>query len=224
MNLKVRIVNGHASSTVLEPYFLPVPESLKESMGNNATASMAHFGVIDTQTPASLERFRAYNSFFWVSENALVVRDQQGGARISPFSPNFNYTVNEGVLQGLIASAQPFFKFVAPLVILIVFFCMLLLSLIKIVYLVFAAVLVFVLGRVLKHQWTYGTAFRISLHAVTLPLLLSTALSLVNLDLDNLPFLATALLLAVVYINFRNIPPEVAVLPAEAPSPTLDSK
>jgi hypothetical protein len=220
--LEIHIVNGHASSTVLEPYFLPLPELLKEGIGDNS--STTHFGVIDTQTPASLERFQTHNAFFAVSQDALIVRDQQGGVRISPFSSSFNYTVNERVLYDLIGTAEPFFKFVAPIVVLIVFFAMLLMFAIELIYLVFVALLVFVMGRALKHKWTYGTAFRICLHAVTLPLLLSTAFSLVNLNMGSLPFLPTLLLLTVVFLNLRNLPKEVPVLPDEAPSPTPDGK
>jgi hypothetical protein len=216
--LEIHIVNGHASSTVLEPYFLPIPELLKEGIGENS--STTYLGVIDTQTPASLERFQTHSAFFAVSQDALVVRDQQGGIRISPFSASFNYTVNERVLHDLIGTAEPFFKFVAPIVVLIVFFAMLFMFAIELIYLVFVALLVFVMGRVLKHKWTYGTAFRICLHAVTLPLLLSTAFSLVNLNMGSLPFLSTLLLLAVAFLNLRNLPSEVPVVPHEAPPST----
>jgi hypothetical protein len=218
--LEVRITNGHASSTVLEPYFLPIPELVKESIGESSTTS--NFGVIDTHTSASLEHFQSYNSLFWVSENALVVRDQQGGIRISPFDPRLNYTVNERVLFDLITIAQPFFKFIAPVIVLIIFFGMLFVFAINLIYILFAALLVFVMGRVQKHKWTYGTAFRICLHAATLPLLLSVALSLVNLDIDNIPFLSTILLLVVVYFNFRNVPPEVPVVAHGAPFPVSE--
>jgi hypothetical protein len=221
--LEIHIVNGHASSTVLEPYFLPIPELLKEGIGENS--STTYLGVIDTQTPASLERFQTHNALFSVSEDALVVRDQQGGVRISPFSESLNYTVNERILHDLISTAEPFFKFVAPVVVLIVFFAMLLMFAIELVYLIFIALLIFVMGRALKHKWTYGTAFRICLHAVTLPLLLSTAFSLVNLNMGSLPFLPTLLLLAVAFLNLRNLPSEVPVVPHEAPPSTpLDTK
>lgn len=219
--LEVRIINGHASSTVLEPYFLPAPLMLKESLGSNASTT-PYLGVIDTQTPISLERFQAYNAFFWVSNNALVVRDQQGGIRISPFSPNFNYTVNEQVLGDMIRSTEPFFKFVAPLVVLIVFFGMLLLFAINLIYLIFAAIFVFIMGRFLKHKWTYGTSFRICLHAATLPLLLNVVFSLVNLDIGKLPFLSTALLLAVVYFSLRNLPASTPESHHVPPSPTIE--
>lgn len=217
--LEVRIINGHASSTVTEPYFLPIPEMLKESIGT----STLHLGVIDTQTPASLDRFASFDAVFSVSENALIARDERGGVRVNPFSPSLNYTVNEEVLRGLIGSAEPFFKFAAPLVVLIVFMAMLFMFTIELFYLVFAALLVFIMGRLMKHKWTYGTAFRISLHAVTLPLLLSAAFSLVNLNAGTLPFLSTILLLVVVFVNLRNTPSLPSTILDEVSSLTKDS-
>ncbi len=212
--LEVRIINGHASSTVAEPYFLPIPEMLKESIGT----STLHLGVIDTQTPASLERFSSFNALFSVSENALIIRDEGGSIRVRPFSSSFNYTVNEQMLRGLISGVEPFFKFAAPVVILVVFMAMLFIFTIELFYLIFAALLVFVMGRLMKHKWTYGTSFRICLHAVTLPLLLSTAFTLVHLDMMNLPFLSTILLLMVVFVNLRTLP-EPFVVPDESSSP-----
>jgi maltodextrin utilization protein YvdJ len=221
--LEVRIINGHASSTVTEPYFLPIPDMLKGSIGDNSSSTQ-NLGVIDTQTPASLERFQSYNVLFWVSGNALVVRDQQGGLRISPFSLDFNYIVNEKVLHDLIGIAQPFFKFVAPIVVLVLFIAMLLMFAVELVYLLFSALLVFIMGRLLKQRWSYGTAFRICLHAVTLPLLLSVALSLVHLDIESLPFLSTLILLGVVYFNLGNVSSETRVIPDEAPAPDNNTK
>lgn len=217
--LEVRIVNGHASSTVAEPYFLPIPKALEEGIGT----STRYLGVIDTQTPVSLERFSSFNALFSVSENAFIVRDERGSIRVSPFASNFNYTVNESLLRGLIVGAEPYFKFVAPLVILIVFIAMLFMFTLELFYLIFAALLIFIMGRLMKHKWTYGTAFRISLHAVTLPLLLSTAFTLVNLNIGTLPFFSTILLLVIVFVNTKNFPSEVLVVPDPAPSP-LDEK
>jgi hypothetical protein len=214
--LEVRITNGHASSTVAEPYFLPLPEFVKESMGSST--GILYLGVIDTGAPASLERFQPLNALFSISENALIMRDQQNGVRISPFGPDFNYVLNERVLSDFILRIEPYFKFVAPAVVLIVFLGMLLTFSVELMYLVFAALLVFVMGRILKHKWTYGTAFRICLHAATLPLLLSVAFSLVDLGMESLPFLSTILLLVVVFFNLRNVSPEVPVSAHEAPS------
>lgn len=217
--LEVSIINGHASSTVPEPYFLPVPEMLKESIGT----STLHLGVIDTQAPLSLDRFSSFNALFSVSENTFIMRDERGGVRVTPFSPSVNYTVNEEVLRDLIGGAEPYFKFAAPVVVLVVFMAMLLMFTIELFYLVFAALLVFIMGRLMKHKWTYGTSFRICLHAATLPLLLGTAFSLVHLDMVNLPFLSTILLLVVVFINLRTIPSELPTTLDEAPPSPRDS-
>ncbi len=197
--LEVKIVGGHATTTVPEPYYLPLPLFLQSVMGTSG--DLRFLGVIDMKTPVSLEQFKNYQSFFWLSENALVVEDG-GNVRVNMLDPTMNYTVNESNLRVLLTRAEPYFKFVAPVAVLLVFLAMVGAFILNLFYLIFAALLVFLLGKFWKKGWRYGTAYRIALHATTLPLLLSAMFSMVGLGAE-LPFFSTALLLLVVYLNFK---------------------
>ena len=214
--LEVRIVNGHATTTAPEPYYLSLPQMFKSTMASDT--DITSLGVIDTKSPPLLETFRGYHAFFWISANAIVLRDQDGGIRVNPFDTTLNYTVNKQGLMGIVGRIEPYFKFVAPMLVAAIFIAMLIAFAINLIYLAFSALFVWAMVRIMKRSWSYGTTFRVCLHATTLPLLMSVVLSLVNLDAGSLPFFSTILLLGVVYVNIKNMEPEQP-LPAPAPLP-----
>ena len=105
----------------------------------------------------------------------------------------------------MLNTIQPFFKFVAPILVLVIFVAMLLSFVLNLLYLLFGALLVMLMGKLVKQNWTYGTAYRLCLHATTLPLIVGLAFSMLPIGAENIPFLSTGLLLMVVYMNFRNV-------------------
>ena len=200
--LEVRVVKGHVATNVAEPYFLPLPDFMKEEKYNGEIP--LHLGVIDSKAPVTLAQFRSYHSLFWVAENALVMTEQGGTVRITPFGDDANFTVNEPALRGIVASVEPFFKFIPPILVLFIFAALLMTFVITLVYLLFDALLVYFMGKFMKRNWTYVESYRIALHAVTLPVIISAVLSLLlPQGGGNLPALTTVLLLIVVYVNFR---------------------
>lgn len=202
--LEIQINKGVATANVPEPYFLPIPELFKQ------TLSPRNFGesfvVIDTLTPFSLEQFNTYKAMVWLGGHQLALRESNGGVRIEPFTPQTNLTVNEGVLRTLEQRLQPWYKFAAVLAVVGVFLGLLIAFGVNFAYMLFGAVCIFLLGRLLKQRWSYSAAYRIGLHAMTLPVLLDTLFSALNLPLLNLPFLFTMVMLAIVVANFKHPP------------------
>ena len=121
--LVVRIDKGEVSTNVSLPYYLPIPEEIRTRMATSG--DILYLGVIDTETPVSLSQFKAYQAGFWLSKEYLVVDDGSGGIRVTKFGPQVNYTLNESILKGLMDTIQPFFKFVAPALVLMIFIGML---------------------------------------------------------------------------------------------------
>jgi len=221
--LELRVQNGVVTSNVVEPYFLPIPEMYKKVISQKG--DIEHLVVIDTKTPISLDAFRAYKSVIWVGGNAFVFYDNQLGIRIAPITKNANYVVNESTLHGIESRLSPYYVFFAPLMVLAIFLALMVGLGVNFIYLLFGALLVMLLGRfILKQKWGYGTAYRIGLHAITLPLLVDTLLSFVGLNIINIPLLQTVLLLAVVYLNYKDMKP-VKTNPAPMPTEsTLSEK
>ena len=215
--LEVRIDHGIVTSNVPEPYFLPVPEPLKKDMADKN--GVDHLVVIDTKTPMSLDQFRTYRSAVWVGKDQVTFYDNQRGVRITPLGPQTNYVVNEQTLHELESQLAPFYKFAPPLMVLAIFVGLMIAFGVNFFYLLFGAILIFLVGRLLfKQRWSYGQSYQIGLHAITLPLLVNTIISLLSFGAFDIPFLQTALMLGVVYVNYKGIKSTpVSVAPTPPP-------
>src|SRR3989338_10717550 len=88
---------------------------------------------------------------------------------------------------------------------------------VNLVYLFFGALLIFLLGKLLKEHWGYWKSYQIGMHAVTLPLLLNGALLIFMLGLTQIPLLYTLIMLVVVYANFAQRKPATPVTANEQP-------
>jgi maltodextrin utilization protein YvdJ len=138
---------------------------------------------------------------FWVTHDSVVGLGSDGELRVVKLG-KINATLDAAHLRTELSSVAPYFATVAPVAVLMIFIGMLLSFVAMLVYLLFDALFVFLLGKLLKQSWSYREAYHISLHAVTLPLLLSSIFFLMPVAAIQLPFLSSFVLLAVVYINF----------------------
>lgn len=210
--LELHVQNGIVTSNVEEPYFLPIPEAFKKEF--TPEKGIEHFVVIDTKTPISLDAFHEYKTVMWVGKDALAFYDNKQGIRIEPIGKDVNYVVNEGVLRGIESRMSPYYIFVAPTMVVAIFLGFMIALGVNFIYLILGALLILFLGRfILKQPWGYGTSYRIGLHAITLPLLADALFSVVGVNIVNLPFLQTVLILAVVYVNYKDIKQEVGIAP-----------
>lgn len=203
--LEVPIVNGIATTTVPQPFYLPIPAIFKDELRREF--GVEHLGVIDTTSPIALEKYREHRALFWIAEDALVMRGERDEMRVNAFDPNVNFTLSEQSLLGVINSLQPYFKFIVPLVVLAIFVGLCFAFAINLVYLLFPALIIYIAMLITKPKWTYGTAFQVCLHATTLPLLISALLSPLGFNLGNPPFASTAIILLVVFFNMRETEP-----------------
>lgn len=217
--LTVPIVNGIATTTAPQPFYLPIPAVMKGQFSQEF--GVEYLGVIDVTSPVSLEKYREHRALFWIAKNALVMRGQRDEMRVNPFASNLNFTLSEKGILNVINSFEPYFKFVLPVLILAIFIGLCFAFAINLVYLVFPAFIMYAVMGIWKHKWTFGTAFQVCLHAATFPLLLSALLSPIGFNLGSLPFATTILLLIMVFINIRTNEPETpATAPADEPAPS----
>ena len=201
-DLRIDIKDGHVSTNVTEPYTLPLPVTPSLLASSSLPRQLL---VIDTTNEITTEQFSSYNSVFWLSRDALVIADKKEGIRKVLLS-NINTTIDRATLRTLLLEIEPYFVFVSPLLVLGIFSALLLSFLIMLVYVLFDAILVFLLGKLLKRNWSYGTSYRICLHAITLPLFITSIFYLLPFPEVQLPFLSTATLLLIVYLNMKETP------------------
>ena len=208
--LEIRVDKGIVSTNVAEPYIFQIPPRLKEEMlEDDPFQSLA---VIDTVTPFSMEQWKAYKTIAWLGKSEIAIMDDGGGVRVESFGPEWNFTVNESVLRRGEERLQPFYKIAAPVIVLAIFLGFLVALGVNFLYLIFGAAFIFILGRLLKQRWSYGTSYRLGLHAITLPVLFETLLFATGFKALQFPFLFSAVTLLVVFMNFRGVAPTTTPL------------
>ena len=208
-DLVVTVVGGQVSVNKPEPYALPIPLLLRDAANQSGITSLI---TIDTMHEVSLEQFLSYHSVFWLTKGGIVGGDTVNGLRTLEFPPEMNITVEEGSVKQALGQLESLTPFIAPTIVLLLFLAFLFSFVILLLYLVIDALFILLIGRILNYDWTYGASYRIGLHAVTLPILFSSAISLVPLGNVSLPFLTALLSLVIVYMNFKD-----RVLPNAAP-------
>lgn len=199
-DLKITITKGEVTTNVQEPYFVDFPGDNSQQATSSALLRVA---TIDTKSEVTLDKFNAYNSVFWLSHNSLIALDSAKALHTVVLG-DVNATIDVAHIRSALSQIEPYFVFVTPLVVLLIFAGMAVSFLAMLVYLLVDAVLIYLLGKILKEHWSYAQSYHLALHAVTLPLLLSSVFYLMPIPGVQLPFLSTALVLLIVYLNFSN--------------------
>ncbi len=213
--LELRVEQGRVTSNVMEPYYLPLPTRFQDLVDQSGDPSIAHMAVIDTTEPITLEGLRSRNTLIWVGSNSVAFLESNNGMSVSALPSDLNTHITESKIRGIFDRVAPYLHLVGPLLVVMIFLMLVLGFAVTLVYLVFiGAPLIMLIGRMMSRPFSYSEAYRIGLHAVTLPLLAQQVLRLLSGGLPiDLPFLFTAVLLLVVWGNFRSGIP----LPAPVP-------
>lgn len=211
--LEIRIEKGNVSTNVTEPYRIPMPPEW------STADSPANLLVIDTAAPITKDAFDAYDTAGWLAKDTVAFADDFEGMTVDTIPPDLDFTMNEKELDALIAMVEPYFGVISPAIVAAILLFALFGMLFDLLYLFIGAFFIFLLGHLMRQYWTYGESYRIGLHALTLTLVVNVALRFFGVGLGNFPFLATVIMLVVVYMNFKDAPKKSAAAPSVAPTP-----
>ena len=215
--LVLHVEKGVLSSNVVEPYVVEIPSFWRGAMmGSGYT----HLAVVDTSATVTPEQFAAYQTPLWLSRTNVIIADNNHGLRIQPYGAQTSFTLSEALVSTFLTHVEPYFVWVAPTIVLLLFVLFFTVLLFNVVYLLFGALLIFLLGRFgLKQDWNYGTAYRIGLHALTLPVLADVFLTMGSFSFHVFPFIPTVLLLLIVYVNYKPARRETGEVVLATPPP-----
>ena len=209
--LVITVSGGKASTNVEEPHFFPWPSELREADG---TAPFENLLVINTIVPFSLEQFRSYRTAALLTQDSFIYAGDKGEIRIQPLAGVPDGKLDKRFVATVTERIAPFSKFVAPIIVIGAFLAGLALFSFELAYLLFGALLIWLLLRVKKVRVQYWKAYQIGMHAVTLGLLFQALMFAFGLNV-RLPFLFTALMLVVAFVNVRPVPVGTPTVPAQ---------
>ncbi len=199
--LEVTFKDGVASSNVEEPFTVALPQELISSDEFKRNhRDIKELLVIDTQETFNLETFKSSGALALLNHDTLAYQDDHGVVRIQPLDEVPNTTVTKSLIASFMGKIQPYLKALVGALPFLIFFGMFAFFVLTLFTLLFEALLVWGLAKIKKLDIGYVKAYQISLHAVTLSLLVGTVLLLLLPGL-NIPFLFTILLIFVTWFN-----------------------
>lgn len=154
----------------------------------------------------------------------MVAKDG-GQTQINNLNKVENVEINKQFAEGIASKAERVIASLRPVIlpllpVLIFIFVVLMLS--KLVYLLLGALIILFIARMNKMEMTYGYAYRIGLHSVSMVVILEF---LILLGLPRVPMLGTIVFAIFTWINIlspQKISPVLAE--AEAPEPSREYK
>ena len=191
--LELKIQDGKVSTNVQEPYYVSIPSGIDEGEDSQ------YLAVIDTKTPFSAAQFNAYNTLAWVTEDSVFVKgDSQ--FRTIDLTEAENFTLNKSVVDSFAAKAAPWLKLVLPVVVIGIFLVMLLSNMFMLVSMLFTALIIWLILRLLNKGLSYADSYKVGMYALTLGFFLDALKEVMHFP--GFPFMHTVITLVVVLVNF----------------------
>ena len=204
--LIVTIKNGEVSTNVEEPFSIPLsrfeelftPDSV---LGTN-TVSPENLIVIDTE--GQVDDFATYRTAVLITKKNVVIMDNDG-TRLYPLDGSMNYTLTKAEVNSGINQVSPFLDYIIPGMIIFTFLGLFLfVPSGHLLYLLFFALLFWLLAKITKINLTYKGCYKLGLHLVTIHATVFGLLFMLNIH-PNFPFLRTILLLVFGFFALKTI-------------------
>ena len=196
--LEVKVRNGEVSTNVKEPYKMSVKEVEKvfeENKDNVLGAKeedLENILVIDTS--GSMEDFEKYKTAVLITKKNIMYVNDQGRYETFPLSEVGDVTINRSMVETFVGSLAPFLNLVFPGLVLFVFIgAFIFIPLGKMTYLLFFALVLWIIAKLMKYVLSFGKAYQMGLHLVVITTTLFGLLSLIKVNI-TFPFLQTILL------------------------------
>ncbi|HSW48424.1 MAG TPA: DUF1189 family protein, partial [Candidatus Saccharimonadales bacterium] len=194
-NLDLNIKNGKLSTNVKEPYFITF------SGDKNQKDEVQNFAVIDTKTPFSVTQFNKYSTLAWVTSDSILVKDKnQGELKAIDLTKVQDFTLNRNSVNTFASKATPWLKLLLPIVTVGIVVGLFIVNMFLMVYILFVAILIWVVLKLIKKPLSYGEAYKVGMYAITLELLVGVVVAF--LHLTGFPFMSIIITLLVVAFNF----------------------
>ena len=181
-----------------QPLIIPFPGRLEEGDKKQLPENLAVFDKAGT-----VEDLEKYDTAILVNEKNLLVK-KAGEPGVYPLKDIPDTTLDKGKVVGAIGNVRKVSGWLLPLILIVPVFAGLMVyyAIFRGLYLVMIGGLLLLLGKALKTTVPYKNAFRIGLHAMTLPVLIDTLTSLINLQLPvTYWFLAINLVVGVLVLR-----------------------
>ena len=208
-DLVITIKDHKASINKPEPYVVSLPvdwanKTASTMPSENTKGDYDNVLVVDTKNEFSLDKYNSYKTFAWLTKDSVVITDNKG-IRVMPLSNVTDLVLDKTKVNDFVTLGTSFFAklvYLLPLALLLVVY----LALIgKLVYLLFGALIIWIISKVKGWGLNYGKSYQIGLHAITLPIIINALVGVLGIIFGfSLPPSAfSAIFVVVVLVNLN---------------------
>ena len=201
--LTITIKDGKASTNVQEPYFVKMPNSIKD---NNSVSSeygdINNLVVINTKEKFDLDKFYSYKTLSLITSDSIVYIDKQGKVSISSLSSVKDFSLNRGVVLGFIDTVRPYLFIIYPFVFLGIYFIGYIAIIGKMFYLLFGALLIWMVAKIKGMKVGYKKSYIVGMQLMTGPIIITSILAAISSKFTFI-FLFSILLIISTVINLK---------------------
>lgn len=194
-NLEVTIHQGKLSVNQPLPYIFPI--CFKDAACQNI--------IIDTNKPDVETYLKQKNLFMLLTQEKAYIKGSTSDTRIYDLSQMGDMEINRPIVTNFVHAISPWTKFFVPFALLFIGIMLYIGFLFKLVYLLFLALILWLLARKFVPGITYSQSYKISLHVVTLGILAALVLDVTSwfFHIYSFPFMETIFSILVFLINFN---------------------
>lgn len=176
-DLNLKIDGKQFSANVIEPYYISLPEGYSEEVSKNNHREIENLIVIDTSlaSPESSasDILKQYKTISFITNDSFISETNNGLSVMSlKNNSNLDYVINKQTIENLAFKIVPTLKilfYFSPILALAVYFVFYLFNLLPLLLL---ALLVWLVLSFKKSHHGYWHAYRVTLHAITLGILI----------------------------------------------------
>ena len=208
--LEINIEDGVASTNVAEPYFLKFNNfSFFNEFNLSGIQEEEKFRknllVINTVDKTAFDSLDEYDTYILLTKTSVVFQgDNEGEVKARSLKDFPNIRINKTSASNFINSVGKFKNWIIIIAFAVILLVVVFMAISKLTFLIFGALIVFLIAKSKKIDLNYKKAFQASLHLVTLSIIIST-LSMIILG-ETVPYLFTGAFIIVALINIGNSP------------------
>lgn len=171
-NVEVKIIDGKATSNLVEPFSIPMPPSFLSTQEELEVKIPKNLLVVNTQSPFESDKFASYDTLLLLT-NDTFVRGEENEIQVIKLDSLGDQTITKPYLTSLLNKVPIFLKWLSPIVIIILFLVIFAVFLVNLGYALAVAFVIFIFGKIKKAPIRFKKSYQLSLHAISLPILIS---------------------------------------------------
>src|SRR3989338_18559 len=209
--IEIKINKGKISTNVAEPYTITMA-NVTQRLNPDAKKSIdTEFGsnknllVIDTK--GSIEDFTAYDTRFLLTSNYLMFARRAAQVEIVSLKNAQDMVINKSFVEKIIKQFVPILRQVIYFGAIFLFIAMILINILStLVYLIFFALLLWLLAKIINYSLAYKKSFQMGLHLSVFSMLIFSTIDTLSLPI-HFPFLRSLVLLSISLYILTQIKP-----------------